>query len=1191
MLLTIARFELKSRLKLTSTYVYFGMFFALALLFIAAAGGVFPGAQVRFGGGKQLINAPYALAQIITTLGYLGLIVVAAMMGRAVQQDFEYRCQHFFFSLPISKTQYLVGRFLGAYACLLLIFLSLGLGAFVGTLLPGIDPQRLGASSFQAYAMPFVLSLWPNLFFLGALFFGIAALTRRMMPVYVSSVVLLIGYLVAGNLLADMENKTLGALLDPVGANALAVLTRYWTLSERNVLQVPLEGVFLWNRLLWLGLGLAFAGFCWHRFRFASGDEKAGKAAAVVETPAASKPALPQVQPRHEGLGLRLLPSLVALSLRETVKNIYFLVIVLAGVLFMFANAPVIGTMFGTTTYPVTYEVLEVAGGSFALFMLIITTFYAGELVWRERDARMNQIYDALPIPSWLPLAAKLLALMGVQALLMFVIMACGMLIQAFKGYFQFEPGLYLHWLFGISLIDYWLLAVLAVAVQVLVNNKYLGHFLMILYYVGVSSAALMGFEHRMYVYGSMPTMTYSDMNGFGHFMAGVRWFEAYWGFAALLLAVAARLFWVRGTASSWRERLGAARAQLSRPVLATACAGLAGFVAVGAYVFYNTNVLNSYETSYDQEALAAAYEKTYKPLKDKAQPLVVDVRLNVDIFPEARAARIKGHYQLKNQSQEAIKELYLNLPTEAQLHVLRPSTAHKPGAMDLVQGLHCMILDQPLLPGASLGLDFELEYANEGFKNQEGASSLAFNGNGSFFNNSLLPSLGYVERRELVDDRVRRKHDLAPKERMPDLDDPQGRMANLAGDSNWIGFEATVSTSADQIALAPGYLQKEWTENGRRYFHYKMDRPILNFYAFLSARYAVKRDRWNDVAIEIYYHPGHEYNLERMVAGVKDSLDYFSKHFGPYQHKQVRILEFPRYASFAQSFPNTIPYSESIGFIAKVDPEDKEDLDYPYYITAHEVAHQWWGHQVVGGAVQGETFLAESMAQYSALMVMKQKYGADKMARFLRYELDRYLSARGGEQKKEMPLMRVENQPYIHYQKGSLVMYALQDYLGEAEVNRVLGEYVKKVAFQAPPFTHARELVDEFRKLAPEHLRYVIADSFEHIVLYENRALSADYRQREDGKYELTLKVAARKFRADAQGVEQEAPMADYIDIGVLDDQDKPLLLERRKLAAGESEFTLVVDKLPAKAGIDPMNKLVDRRIEDNVVAVSKRG
>src|SRR5690606_41245348 len=72
----------------------------------------------------------------------------------------------------------------------------------------------------------------------------------------------------------------------------------------------------------------------------------------------------------------------------------------------------------------------------------------------------------------------------------------------------------------------------------------------------------------------------------------------------------------------------------------------------------------------------------------------------------------------------------------------------------------------------------------------------------------------------------------------------PTRRSSDL-NEADWITFETTVSTDGDQIAIAPCYLQKQWQENGRNYFHYKMDQKMLNFYAFNSARYVVKREKW----------------------------------------------------------------------------------------------------------------------------------------------------------------------------------------------------------------------------------------------------------------------------------------------------------------------------------------------------------
>src|SRR5260221_13492746 len=140
----IARFELSTRLRRISTWVYFVVFAAIAMLWVGAAGGIIPNAIVSFGSSKVWINSPYAVSQTVSYLGMVAMTVVAALMGRAVQQDFEYRTDHFFFSSPIRKWQYLGGRFAGALVVLLAILSSIAIGGFFGLLLPGIHPDPVG---------------------------------------------------------------------------------------------------------------------------------------------------------------------------------------------------------------------------------------------------------------------------------------------------------------------------------------------------------------------------------------------------------------------------------------------------------------------------------------------------------------------------------------------------------------------------------------------------------------------------------------------------------------------------------------------------------------------------------------------------------------------------------------------------------------------------------------------------------------------------------------------------------------------------------------------------------------------------------------------------------------------------------------------------------------------------------------
>jgi len=1202
---TIASFELRSRLKLLSTWVYFVVFFALAMLWIAAAGGLFKDANILFGSGKVFVNSPFALAQTVAFLGLFGATVMAAVMGRAVQQDVEYRTQAFFFTSPIGKLQYLGGRFLGAFVVLVVVFSSIGLGAFLATLLPGMDADRLGPNRWAAYLLPYATVLLPNVLLIGAVFFSLAAATRKMLPVYVGSVLLLLGWLIAQQLMRDADNRILAALVDPFGSRAVSVLTEYWTIAERNTRLVPLEGVLLWNRALWLGVALAVSALLAWRFSFASASEAVtgrrrklaptGEAALSAPTPAAPLQApLAHVRAATGVDAWRLVPHRVWLEFRETTKNIYFAVLVLAGLLFLVLASTTVGDIFGTSTWPVTFQMTGLVSGTFAGFMLVIIAFYAGELVWRERDNRLDQIADALPTPTWLPLVSKTIALMLVPAVLQAMLMLCGMAIQATKGYFRFEPGLYFYDLFTIDLVGYWFICALAIAVHSIAAHKYVGHFVMIVYYVVLLFAGPLGLEHNLYKFGSVPAAVYSDINGYGHFLLRVRSFQAYWSAGSLLLLIAAYLAWTRGTASSWRERMAQARARVTLPTIALGTASALAFAGIGAFIFYNTNVLNHYQTTIDAQADRVGYEKRYKPFAAEPQPKITSVKLDVDLFPAEQRVRVRGRFALKNKTAAPVSVLQLNFAAGRSLliHKLDLGVPVAQIEADESLGVRRLRLAAPLAPGAETTLDFDLEQPTHGFRNE--GSNTAVVANGSFLNGrAILPVIGYVEAAELERDQDRKKFGLAPKERMRDRDDPAGLAVNaISADADFIDYEATVSTEPDQIAISPGYLQREWTEGGRRYFHYKMDAPILNFFAFQSARYAVKKDVWHgpsgDVAIEIYYQPGHEFDLDSMLASTKDSLAAFSTWFGPYQYRQFRIVEFPRYESFAQSFPNTIPFSEGIGFIARVRPDDPKDIDYPYYVTAHEAAHQWWGHQVVSGNAQGGTMLIESMAQYSALMVMKKKFGPGKMRRFLAYELNRYLSGRAFEQKKELPLSRVENQAYVHYEKGSLVMYALADYIGEDKLDQAIRAFRDAHAFKGPPYPSSSELVARIREVTPPELQYVIDDLFEKIVVYDNRAVSATMKPLSGGRFEVTMKVVAKKRVADELGKESDVALADFIDIGVVDDKGDAILVERKRITQEESTFTMTVDRKPAKAGIDPLNKLIDRRPDDNTVAVT---
>ena len=1205
MLAEIFRFELRYQLR-QPVFLLAAAFFFLSAFLAVTTDALVIGGPI----GNVDLNAPFVILQLLLVMSLLGVFVTTAFVASPVLRDRETGTHELFFATPIRKRDYLVGRFAGALAVALAVFVPVLLGVLIGSLMPWLDPERVGPFRPGPYLQGLLVFVVPNVLFTGSLQFALATLTRSLVATYASVVGMFVAYGIAGNLLADIENETLAGLLDPFGGGAFGMATRYWTVAERNTMLVPVDGALLANRLIVPGIAVLVFAVAYGRFSFTVGERparrwwrwRAGRPAGSGEpsgdeaeaTTRTGVPELPGVSGRVtlRFSGLRQLARQTRMEVAGAVRSTAFLVILAFGVLNMIGNSSMVDSLFGTPVYPVTHLMISILQGG-VLFVLIIVTFYSGELVWRERTARVHELFDALPMPNWALWGAKLIALALVVGALMLVSILTGIGIQASRGYYDFEVGLYLRGMLLVGGVPFLLAAVLALFLQVVANNRYLGYLLMILYFVSGPVLSAWDFDHRLYQYGSAPGAPYSDMNGFGHFVQPLLWFHLYWTLGAGMLAVVIHLLWVRGVAGGLRDRLRVARQRFTPAVRLTLGVLALCFAATGSYIFYNTNVLNEYVPGDLREERLARYERRYKQYEALPQPKITALYADVDIFPERRAVDVRGRYTLRNVNRSPVDTLHMSINPE-----LTVRSIEAPGLRleleDDTLGYRIYNLDAPLAVGESMELAFEVAVENPGFVN--GRSNTSVVGNGTFFNNfTYLPRIGYARGAELGDPNDRRRLGLAPIQRMPSIDDAAARRNHyITPESDWIDFETVVSTSADQIALAPGYLQREWTEDGRRYFHYRMDAPILGLVAWLSADWEVARDRWNEVAIEVYHHRAHTYNVERMIDAVKKSLDYLTSQFSPYQHRQIRIVEFPRYARFAQSLPNTIPFSESIGFIARLDEEDEEAIDYPFYVTAHEVAHQWWAHQVVAGRVQGATVLSETMSQYAALMIMEREYGPEQMRRFLKYELDSYLSARGGELIEELPLLLVENQGYIHYRKGSLVMYALRDYLGEEALNAALRRYVEGVRFQEPPYTYSREFLSFIREAVPPELEYVIEDLFETITLYDNRLAGATAEPEPGGGFIVRLEVEAKKFRADGQGSETEIPVDDWIDIAVFGDREpgaspegKLLALEKRKIDGGETVFEIVVDEEPRRAGIDPFTKLIDRNPDDNLATV----
>lgn len=1203
--LEIFRFEFAYQIRRVSTWLYFAVLAVIAYLVIR--GNYIYDAQE----GYFLLDSPFVIAATTVIVGLKWLLIAAPVAGDSAARDVRTRMYPLVYTSPISKYAYLGGRFLASFVINALILLGVPAGILIAMYSPGVEPEILGSFRSAAYLSAYAIIALPNAFVATTLQFSLSALNRRAVVSYLGGAALFLAGYIGAPVLLTMAPIELAALLDPTGVISILELPEAWTPIETNARLIALEGSFLLNRLLWIGIGLGILAFTYLRFQFAQSPTSAfwsrftrrqGKRFSTIADTGINgntSISIPQIR-RTFDLAARARQTFAIAwdSFRTIAKRpsgIFLLTIfALFAVLIVPLNAKFMGVPFFPTTEYIlqTFLTAPLTNPQTPWIIIpLLIIYYAGELIWREREAGLSEIAAAAPVPEWILLLGKFLGLSLILVVWMALLAITGVLAQARMDYRDFEIGLYLKILFGLQLPEYLLFAYLAFALHILVNQKHLGHLASLVAYGFIAFASVLGIEHHLLVYSSAPNWSYTDMRGFGSSLNPWLWFKLYWAAWALLLAVIAKLFWVRSRESSFKSRFELARRRFNGSTARIGAAALLLIASAGGFIFYNTNILNEYQTASEIMERGAEYERCYGQYENTPQPRITHTNLQVEIYPERRTADIRGTYRLVNNSAATINSLHLATAPVATAPEVKTGeiSFDRPAILTLAdEELNHRIytLNEPLQPGDSLSLNFEVRYKSQGFRNS--GADLSVTANGSYFKNlDWFPAIGYQPNREINDAVNRRLYNLPTRPEVPTLDDTEAR--GLQADGDRIAFEAVIGTGENQIAVAPGTLRRTWTESGRRYFEYAADTPIRNEYAFFSADYAVREGRWNDVAIQIFHHPAHTANLDRILQSVQASLDYYTKHFGPYPNDYIRFVERPGQEGGMHSDATTIDYLEGS---SRFNPaNDPRGLDFLSAIVAHEVGHQWWGgSQLTPAYVEGAPLLIESLAWYTAMGVMEEGYGSEQQRRLVSFMQETYETPRTS---AAVPLLRVSSDWFLAYRKGPLALYALSKYIGKERINLALQRLFEKHGSGMPPLPTTLDLYRELQTVTPDSHQYLLHDLLAANTFWELETEEANAQQTVSGDWQVTIKVRSRKVVVDSAGVESILPMDDWVEIGVFapaEDDTKPgepLYLQMHRLVSGQQTITVTVPKKPAGAGIDPSQLLIDLKMGDNVKKV----
>jgi len=1184
MILQLLRFEAFYQLKQRAFPLLAGLFFFMGIL--AGRQGFAP-ANVDF-------NSTY---QINFFTGLMSLSCVFIVMFFAISgmlRDRRFNMESMIYSTAIKKWQFFWSRYLGVFVSSLLAFTPFLIGYALSVTFSDLDPERVAEFRLLSYVRAWLLIVVPNILVCSALVFATSTLSKSNLATYVSAIFIYMLYMISSMFLnsplmaqsvpATTEGMALAALADPFGIAAFFEQTQFWTPFQKNTQFLSFSGLYMWNRILWIALTTCVLFGTYFLFSFRQVSQKVKK--VLVGTDKTEKSMRYKPIQAIEGSQSQRASffSLLKIELSAVFKSLPFLAVISIWlvIVFMEINSTINGGgAYNDSLYPLSNLLIELFVDPLSIFSFILIVFYSGELVWRERSLNFNGIIDATPVANWVFFLSKFITLIMLPLLLISsgILLAIG--FQISKGYFNFEMEQYLAMFYyeGTQLIIF---SMMAIFVQSIARNKYLGMGITGLIILGSFLAPRIGLEHDMLRFGFLPRLSYNNMTGYSGESTLFNHLSFYWMALASILSLISFKLWQRGIATNIRFHLKQVLSNWKKwelTILAMFCLVL---LTSGGSIYYNKNILNDYYTSEEILGYKEAYERKFKQYDELDQLHRVSMKTEMDLYPNERAYSVKANHILKNKHDHSISKLFI---TEKEpLHSIQVENARLL-EHDSLFGIYLFEFKQPVKAQQEVKFKYEIHKALKGYE-----TSNEILANGTYISlRSFEPALTYRSSLEISDHFEREKRALPPIEE-EHVEDEHLHLSDIS--FGRIDYETIISTQADEIAIGSGKLLKQWTEKGRNYYHYKAENKILPTMAYFSAKYETQKEDFMGISFEQYYHKGHEFNLKDISESTKVALKYCIENFGDYPFDHLRIAEVPGHWPFGGfAHPGLISMVEDRLYL--VDTRGDEDFNLVAKRTIHEVSHQWWGHTLIPKMVEGGSIFVEGFAKYTEAIILEKMYGKSAVWQLSQTAKQRYFKGRAYASELEPPLYLVDGQGYISYGKNYTIMLALRDLLGEEKLNSVLRSITDRHRNEDDDFgANTLEFIDDLYQVTPPEQHVLIDDWFKRVITYDLSVDNADYRQLENGKYEISLKLLSKRFETQTDGSSKAIGIDEPIAIGLFskhpssaNKQNDVIYLKSHQINKKQMEIKLIVDELPQYVAIDPYGTRCDEDFVDNLI------
>jgi ABC-2 type transport system permease protein len=1159
----IFRYEMKAWLRKPAFYLIAGSCYIIPLFLFIGTGGYFDGNIVEETNTLLFLNSPFQIISFIHLIGKFLLLLVPAIIGTTIYKDFQHDVISLFYSYPIGKGTYLSAKFTSSF--LLVCFLSLlPLLAFIsGEMVLGEGNPYITSTSLSGYIFSYCFIILPNLFVFGLLVFSVVVLFRN---IYAGFLVVLLLISFQG-LIENLFHQSpfLVALLDPFGQYASLDQTRYWTVTEKNQLSLGIKWILIYNRILWLGVGIS-SGFITYRtfslsqfgidFSFLRKGENKKRQGTKKHDYGKVTLFRPKGGPTQT---LFQLYTMVRYKVSYVLRHWVFISFALTGMLLMIFMLNRVLYSGDLTMLPITRLILQIPALFYMMLVVFGTFIFSGMLTLLEKDSGMEPLIYSTSVPTSAIVLSKAASLILIQFVLLFIFMGAGISMQIFNGYFHFEFSQYFFSLFIVHAPVLAVWALLSVFVFSVTRSLYTGLFILVMAWLAQFGYEQMGIISKLLQFNTYPLLEYSDFNGYGAFLTGRIVLQIYWFLWGIILLLVAIMVWPRVQMDSiklkWRAFIHTSgKKRLAFP----------GFLFLPlimvSYIIFEAET-SIYRVNESQK-LVSEFKEKFHVLNDLPQPRISSVSLHVDLYPEKHDFILEGEYVLVNRTDMPIDTILIKTSMDEITEYKLETSGREIDSFPPLN-FHLTQLSSSLMPGDSIRIYFTVKSRpNTLFQRNSGVLA-----NGTFLTQDILPGIGYF---------------LGQDQQSPD----SSSLVNnhyQSRDSDLVSYRATVSTPADHVAFTNGSLINDWQENGRNYFSYETTKPVKFNFHFNSGKFDTYTDYWNDTLIRIYHHPGHTQNLDAIASGVKASLEFNHNLFGYAPSEgEINVIEYPlSEGSFSTLKSNTIIMSELV-FGVNTDQADKINL--PFYVAAHEMTHHWFGNMLIPKDAPGALFLTESITEYLTLQIFKERYGEDAARNFLNVQHERYFRGRANEQGEEKSLVLVEQgQDYISYGKGAAALNAIAQMVGQDKFHGYLAEFFKEYA-ESNSYPTSLNFFEILEQKTPDSLAFIIEENLIRSITYNLEIISAELEREGDNNWLVEVKYIVKPYELN-KPVDRVHHRP--VELGIYDIEGDLLYLA--PIFENEDQRTIRIETQakPHELVLDPNYLILDRERNNNIFSI----